>query len=179
MDISLSIVPISNGQQLMEKVASISIPDSFNELKYICRRHYSNNCERSVCDHISHYTWSVYNDCDKRRGDRVVTNAQRILDKLERWGISPMIINDTPGWKSGDNMNPKEKLKVFAYHILRSYRMGKKYPDHYFVLEDDYGKPETSIFDPDTSQKIRISFHEDVYYNLDTDDEYKIGRAHV
>jgi hypothetical protein len=108
-----------------------------------------------VCfDHLFHkeckceriHLWYIKDDCIGRRGDDVAQRAQDTLRLLAQHDVLPGIPDDNNcNWGYGCytdvngrivNLDPEERLMVFAYHLKRFQDLGNEYPNCFFISSD-------------------------------------------
>lgn len=147
---------------------------NWNDFSDICPDHIlSIECD---CKHV--HLWSFNTDCNGRRGDDVRDRAQKALDLLNKYSISPSIPDpNNRSWASGltrksgkilPMKNLKDRFEVFAYHLQRFRDLGDKYLDFFFRRLDE---PSSEIILPDGNiipirikkDKVRVSYFSHPY----------------
>lgn len=143
-DIDICEFTIDNNKARRGKTVSTAyLSSNWSDLSRICSQHlFEGECGECWQTDL----WYFRNDCHRRRGDDVMNRAQKALNLLSEYGITPGIPDErNDNWGFGlctttegqSQLPPKERLGVFAYHLKRFCDLGRQFPMCFFLGDHD------------------------------------------
>jgi hypothetical protein len=177
-DIDINFFNIENGQAtFVKKSDSCYLSYNWSNLSHICPEHSfdeKGECPDNTCEQLP--LWYFRSDCHGRAGTDIVIRAEKALKLLETYNIRSNQINITKDIAWGNNLDARERLAAFAYHINNFKILGEQYPDHFFIgdveiagltlldgtfveFNDDSSSDDSSSSDDDNNEKRIVTFY--------------------